>query len=140
MQFLDTLDFEKIELALSIQLPKHFKKFHLEQQNLITELQSHDDMYLEVDADNFIELNKIMALPKNKIIIGQDGCGNFYFIDISPNSVDETVYTIPHDDFEQEEIFDTVLNDYKWDNEKCQTGANLTEHINYFISMIKSCQ
>jgi hypothetical protein len=95
MQFLDTSDFQKMESALAIQLPEHFKQFHLEQRYLISELQNHTDMYLEADCNNLIELNKIFALPKNKIIIGQDGCGNFYFIDISPNSMDTTVYTIP---------------------------------------------
>jgi SMI1 / KNR4 family (SUKH-1) len=133
MQFLDNTDFQKIENALDIQLPLHYKKFHLERHDLLLRLNKaqsaiDDNMDVYTHADSIIQDNKMFAVPKNKIIIGQDGCGGYYFIDISPNSNDETVYTIPHDVLDEDEIFDKEANDYIWTHPDCQTAENLAQY------------
>lgn len=143
MQFLDNSDFQKIETELGIQLPAHFKKFHLGQRDLIQELaRFEEDLYVMVTAKSFIEINSIYAFhtSKPKVCIGQDGGGGVYLMDISPDSVDEIVYTIPHylySDEEEADMYDDELKDYKWHDERCQEAANLVDFTTEQLTMLR---
>lgn len=142
MQFLETSDFEKIETTLNIELPLHYKKFHLERHDLLerlnkAQLELDENMHLYTNVDCLIDDNKMFAVPKNKMIIGQDGGGGYFFMDITPNTTDERVYTIPHDSFDEDEIFDKETNDYKWDNDECQAADNLVHYVTKYCSWLE---
>ena len=140
MTYLSEADFQQIENTLAIQLPTHFKNFHLQQQKLIKELKElvnelDQSISLATDVESILMINQFLEVPKTegpfryKFSIGQDGCGNFALIDLK--KADNTkVYYSDHDEYDFEEIFDPSINDFKWDSfEGLSRGESIEEYV-----------
>jgi SMI1 / KNR4 family (SUKH-1) len=101
----------KIEDALKVKLPKHYKEFitSSESTRLIKELRKHqfsddeDDLHFFINYENVIKHNISSELPKkkgfrnNKIEIGANGGGDYYLISLNP--ADTNIYFLDHDSF-----------------------------------------
>ena len=140
MTYLSEADFQQIENTLAIELPAHFKSFHLQHQSLIKELKElvnelDQSISLATDLESILMINQFLQVPKTegpfryKFSIGQDGCGNFALIDLK-NPDNTKVYYSDHDEYDFEEIFDQSTNDFKWDSfEGLSRGANIEAYV-----------
>lgn len=145
MRFLTEEDLKKIQGELNISLPDHYRIFHETKSFLIKELRETDScpeddtLSIATDADYIIKINRFSGLPsnegpaRNKFAIGGDGCGSTSLIDLQDH-FNETVYFIPHDEYEFEEIFDEEKNDFRWDHKGLTVANNLEEYITKEIS------
>ena len=144
MHYLSAADLNRIEQALGVVLPDHYRAFHLTQQELIRQLRestgepAEDWLHLATDAVWLIETNQLMKLPKQqgpvrgKLCIGGDGGGGFYFIRVD-DPTDPIVYTLPHD--EEEEVFDDQLDDYSWSFEGLTAGLDMIDFAQDILRM-----
>ena len=140
MTYLSESDFQEIENTLQIELPAHFKAFHLQHKALIKELKElvnevDQSISLATDVESILMINQFLEVPKTegpfrfKFSIGQDGCGNFALIDLK-NTDNTKVYYSDHDEYDFEEIFDQNINDFKWDSfEGLSRGESVEEYV-----------
>jgi hypothetical protein len=92
----------QIETELDIKLPQHYVDFILRFPGLV---RSEIDVshFLYSSADQLIETNIMMGfhsdmkIIKHKLIIGDNGGGGFYLIDLR-NPADERVYIFDHEE------------------------------------------
>ncbi len=144
MLYLTKNDFEKIEKALGIKLPEHYKIFHLTEKELLKKLRESDpwpedhSIGIATDVNYIIEMNTLMKLPstsgpvRNKLAIGGDGCGGNSFMDITDPG-NTTIFFLPHDEYEHEEIFDEDNDDFRWDHEGLKGQKSLKAYTSELI-------
>lgn len=95
-------DIAAIEEALAIRLPDFYQKILL---NYPPALHAADrEEYLWSEAKDIIEMNQMMQTIEHAMLIGDDGCGNYYFI--NTDNRDEAVLFIDHEASEEEEPSD----------------------------------
>ncbi|WP_042498734.1 SMI1/KNR4 family protein [Algibacter lectus] len=131
------IDLIKIEKELKVKLPDFFVKFHLEKNNLIKELINDSfELILYSDSDIIITTNKnLFKIPtdkgmfRNKICIGEDGCGNYSFISTINN--DKRVFFLDHDI--AGELFNEEKYELDWENEKLQKHKSIGDYLKYHI-------
>lgn len=139
MSYLSAKDLAILEERLGISLPPHYKDFNLHQHPLIDRLREHgendDTLTLITDLDFLLEISGFFEIPKsegpcrNKFVIGQDGCGNFYLIDLLDHE-NTKVYFLDHDSYEEEEVFDVEKNDYKWEEHPgLSVGSSIPDFV-----------
>ena len=147
MNFLTQADFNKLEQELQIELPAHYKKFHLQEIALIKKMREgpltdQDHLSLATDADWLLQTNQEIGVPvltgpcRGKLCVGTDGGGNDFFINLE-NPGDTVVYQAAHDGFPREEIFDEKLDDFIWSHDGLQMGRNLEDFVKQDIQAIK---
>lgn len=147
MIFLTQVDFDTIEQQLQIELPIHYKSFHLQQTALVRELregalteQAH--LSLATDAGWLLQINQEIGVPRQagpcrgKFCIGTDGGGNDFFINLV-YPADTIVYQAAHDGFPWEEIYDEALEDFIWSHEGLQMGKDLRDFVEQNIQANK---
>lgn len=107
-----------IEAKFKVELPKFYKDFHLQDQELIVEAYLADDIWFSTNKKWLINHNRVfLQLPRadglirNKICIGTDGCGNDAFINLDEN--DKRIFILDHEI--ASDFLDEELMDYKWD-------------------------
>jgi hypothetical protein len=106
-----------IEKKLGINLPRHYISFLLDFEGI---------KHLELDLGNFlyntpdevVNMNQVVGFYansntiKNKLVVGDNGGGDFYLIDLlNPN--DKKVYVFDHEE-SFENNFDRVTNSWNW--------------------------
>ena len=109
------IDFRKIEDALGVKLPPHyvafmqkFKGFAIEEAGLI-------DNFIYRDTDHLVKANRAAGFYstekplKKKLIVGDNGGGDFYLIDLQ-NTADERVHYFDHEEFDEKGEMDVYPN------------------------------
>ena len=111
-------EIQRIEIELGIDLPTHYVTFLSKFEGLKnTEIDIGHFLYSS--AEDLIEMNKLIGfhltdqIIKNKLIIGDNGGGDFYLIDLVDKS-DETVYLFDHEET-VENCFDKAKGTFDWD-------------------------
>ncbi|GAL80477.1 hypothetical protein JCM19274_767 [Algibacter lectus] len=66
---------------------------------------------------------------RNKICIGEDGCGNYSFISTINN--DKRVFFLDHDI--AGELFNEEKYELDWENEKLQKHKSIGDYLKYHI-------
>ena len=112
-----TEEINRIEKELSVDLPQHYTTFLSTFEGLNNpELDIGQLLYS--NADDLIEMNRIVGfhlndkIIKGKLIIGDNGGGDFYLIDHIDKS-DETVYVFDHEET-VEKCFDAEKGTFDW--------------------------
>jgi hypothetical protein len=128
-------DIKLINTTIGIQLPNHYVSFMLQFPKELHDLLSpYDDVIgncLQNNESVLIRLNTSLncynssGFIKNKFAIGEDGCGNYYFIDLV-QSQNEKIYFFDH------ESYDSNLTNIDW--EEMVVANNLLE---FKIELIK---
>lgn len=121
-------EIKRIEKELSIDLPGHYATFLSNFDGLSTPDVNIGHL-LYSRADDLIEMNRMIGfhltdkIIKNKLIIGDNGGGDFYIIDLVDKS-DETVYVFDHEET-VENCFDEAKGTFDWDRfDKYETIDN----------------
>lgn len=98
---------------LTLQLPQFYKElltnYPKELHSLGKPYNSASELYLVSSADAIEELNNQFKFLTIKIAVGQDGCGNYYFI--SKTNDDQTVYFLDH----EEVVVDESTGKMNWE-------------------------
>jgi hypothetical protein len=111
-------EIQRIERELSIDLPAHYVTFLLKFEGL-NNPEFDIGHLLYSSAEDLIEMNKLAGfhltdkIIKNKFIIGDNGGGDFYLIDLI-NKADQTVYVLDHEET-VENCFDNTRGTFEWD-------------------------
>ncbi len=113
-----TLDLEKISDALTIDLPDSYCEF-IEELEQYADASEYFDNAISLDTNYIIELNEIISSatniagldfwPEEYFAIGDDGCGNYFTIDIDEEDSPVLFYDHEADEFKQ---IDDTLNDF----------------------------
>ena len=74
MTYLSEADFQQIENTLAIELPAHFKSFHLQHQSLIKELKElvnelDQSISLATDLESILMINQFLQVLKITIFV-----------------------------------------------------------------------
>lgn len=111
-------EIKRIEKELSIGLPTHYATF-LSKFEGLNNFEVDIGHFLYSSAEDLIEMNKLVGfhlsdkIIKNKLIIGDNGGGDFYLIDLI-NKADQTVYLFDHEET-VENCFDNTKGTFDWD-------------------------
>lgn len=139
---LTNIDFQLIEKTLNVTLPQHYKEFHLNRQELISELQNLDDydsFVLSTNCTDIISFNKSLNLPrkigflKGKLWIG----GDCIFMNL--DNENKTVFNIQNNQEEDENLKWAIGEEYDFAHinwEKQMNWSNLEELVNSSIEFI----
>jgi hypothetical protein len=101
------IDLRKIENALGIALPPHYTSFMQQFEGFSIEDGGLLDSFIYTDADHLIQINQLRRFyltetpVKHKLIIGDNGGGDYYLIDLQ-NPLDERVNYFDHEEFEDD--------------------------------------
>lgn len=110
-------EIKKIEEELNLDLPAHYTTFLLKFEGL-NNPEVNIEHFLYSSADDLIEMNKMVRfhlndkIIKNKLIIGDNGGGDFYLIDLVDKS-DKTVYVFDHEET-IEHCFNIENKSFEW--------------------------
>lgn len=112
-----TEEIKRIQKELGVDLPPHYATFLSTFEGLINpEINIGNLLY--ASADDVIEMNRLMGfylndkIIKSKLIIGDNGGGDFYLIDLVDKS-DERVYVFDHEET-VEKCFDKKKGSFDW--------------------------
>lgn len=123
-------DFIDIEKRLDLKLPDYYKKFIISPQNEIISRDLHLE-HLLIEKEQLIEINLLLkqnkGLSDNHFIVGHDGNGNYYQIEL--NDENEIVYFADHEEVITFEDTDEI--DWKASLDPCWN--NLTEFKDWLI-------
>lgn len=95
------LDVERLELVIGNKLPGPYKDILLSYPDELTKSINGDEPINSVLLPNSLE--RIIYLNKNfenflkgsgKVVIGEDGCGNYFFMD----AIDNKIYGLDHEE------------------------------------------
>jgi hypothetical protein len=110
-------EIKRIEKELGVELPEHYVKFLLHFSGLKNE-EVDIENFLYSNPDQSIEMNRMIGfysnskIIKKKLIIGDNGGGGFYLIDlVNPN--DKKVYVFDHEE-SVENYFDEKTETWNW--------------------------
>jgi hypothetical protein len=112
-----TEEIKRIEKALSVELPKHYVTF-LSTFEELNNLEVDIGHFLYASADDVIGMNEAIGfhlhgkIIKNKLIIGDNGGGDYYLIDLVHQS-DEKVYVFDHEET-VEKCLDNMSGEFEW--------------------------
>lgn len=109
------IDFRKIEDALGIELPQHYVSFMRQFRGFAIEDAGLVDNFIYKDTDQLIQVNRISGFYstekpiKKKLIIGDNGGGDYYLIDLQ-HAADERVHYFDHEEFDDSGEMDVYPN------------------------------
>ncbi|RAW01823.1 SMI1/KNR4 family protein [Pseudochryseolinea flava] len=122
-------DIQKIEQALLLKLPEHYVAF-IEKFEGFTGEDGILEGFVYANADELITKNLRVGFHttektiKHKLIIGENGGGDFYLIDLQDHG-DESVYYYDHE--ESHEHYDEETQ--TWDWKSFEFDKNLSSHV-----------
>lgn len=139
-------DYTQIEKELGLRLPDVYKKLMTNHPEDFKELGEPYNgaswLYLKSEVKNIIETNQLFRdsfegenFVKYMFVIGENGCGDFYFI--STHETGGRVYTINHETGNLE-FYSKNKKDYNWENTKMITADNLEDYENNVRNMLQS--
>ncbi|MBL7839545.1 MAG: SMI1/KNR4 family protein [Cyclobacteriaceae bacterium] len=111
-------EIQRIQKELGVDLPAHYAIFLLKFEG-VDNPEFDLGHLLYSSAEHLIVMNKRVGfylsdkIIKNKLIIGDNGGGDYYLIDLVDKS-DETVYVFDHEET-VENCFDKVKRTFDWD-------------------------
>jgi hypothetical protein len=112
------IDFGKIEGALGVKLPQHYVSFMRQFKGFAIEDAGLVDNFIYKDTDKLIRVNRSSGFHltekpiKKKLIIGDNGGGDYYLIDLQ-HAVDERVHYFDHeasDNAGEMDVYPNLLN------------------------------
>lgn len=124
---MDTVDLNQIEAELSLQLPPHYVSF-ISNYNAPGHIFKN---FIYTDSEHLIHLNKLIGFYadgksiKRRLIIGDNGGGDFYLINLK-DSTDHRVYYYDHEE-SVDESYDEESGNWDWDS--FESSANLSTHL-----------
>ena len=113
---MDSNEINSIENELDIELPKYYLELLFNYPSrLLGEGIHASEVELLNSPNNIIDLNKLVResngidIDASHFLIGESGCGDYYFIDLDEN--ESSVYFWNHDisDFDEDEKSDSLL-------------------------------
>lgn len=128
----------KIEAKLGISLPVHYVTFlmnfaGLKKTDTLDANFFYED-FIYATPEHIIEINEMMGfhlndkIVKNKLIIGDNGGGDYYLIDLKDHA-DKKVYYLDHEE-SIENNFNEKTNTWNWDGLECyETLDNYKKEI-----------
>lgn len=109
-------EIRRVEKELGTNVPVHYAKF-LSTFEGLNNSEADISHFLYSSPDHLIEMNQMVGfhlqdkIVKNKLIIGDNGGGDFYLINLIDAS-DEAVYVFDHE--EAENFFDKKKGAFDW--------------------------
>ena len=93
-------DIQELEGAIDKKLPDFYRKFLIDYPDDLVRLGSPYNTVSELSLPNtakrLIEINELENPPKDILVIGVDGLGNFYYIIL--NNSDNKIYLFNHEE------------------------------------------
>ena len=134
-------DIREIELTLGITLPDHFINYIIPYPQSLTLLKERmGHMFFIYDnSQQLILMNQMLGVHgsekyiKHKLAIGENGGGDYYFIDLQ-NPKDQKVYFYDHEE-STENYYDPERDEWQW--HKLEFYANLKAYEEDLLSMFE---
>ncbi len=139
-------ELEQIERQFGFKLPEVYKKLMTNYPQDFKELGEPYNgaswLYLKLEMQDVLDANQIFRdgfegekFTKYMFVIGEDGCGGYFFISTNENS--GKVYTINHEtgDFD---LYSKKEKDYDWTHPRMMAAKSLQDYENDVRNMLQS--